>query len=560
MADDATTYDFLDPPGREGEIGRLGPYRVLRVIGKGGMGQVFAAHDARLKREVALKLMNPKIGTTNQTRKRFIEEARSMAAVHHDNVATIFEVGVHGNMPFIAMEILQGDPLNIVLQRRKRLPWREVIRLAREVATGLQAAHRRGIIHRDIKPGNLWIQEPSGRAKILDFGLAIANPELDGLAPRGATVGSPGYLSPEQARNDPVDDRTDLYSLGVVLYQACAGRLPLRTDSIVAQMVANICAIPRPLSEASPETPQPLCDLVDRLLHKEPRHRPRSASHLIDLCDIVEEQCETDQRIELEISTYPPERSSRSRRAKKPEQLTNRDSEDRDATIASNSKGSIVTSFMSLLDSATFRQKVTVIAAVAVALVLIISAITWFSAGDDPTAPFNASNSPRPVAATASGDVPAANQPTVITASSLQPLSLSELSGTESLTVGQAARYELQLSNRAESAATDPRRVHAGEEIVAQIVTLLKPVNGSDVQRPAFPQKLRPRQLPSAGKTKMIPMQFLTGGLMPGNYDVTFELQTPTGIAVSRSESIMEVKPKPDTEKPEAKQPGKASP
>ncbi len=218
------TYEFLDPPQREGEIGRLGPYRILELLSQGGMGEVFHAQDSRLKRDVAVKMMRKKFAATLNSRQRFVEEARSMAAVHHDNVATIFEVGIHRSMPFIAMELLRGQPLDKSMQGNRRFAHGDVLRIAKEVALGLAAAHQVGIIHRDIKPANIWIQEPSGRAKILDFGLAVAGAGFDRFSRRSSVVGSPGYLSPEQARNEPVDDRTDLYGLGVVLYQMCAGR------------------------------------------------------------------------------------------------------------------------------------------------------------------------------------------------------------------------------------------------------------------------------------------------------------------------------------------------
>ncbi len=296
-------YQFLDPPQRQGEIGRLGPYRILGVLGKGGMGEVFRAEDGRLKRSVALKVMKTQFTSTANSRKRFVEEARSMAAVHHDNVATIFEVGIHRGMPFMAMEMLKGEPLDQSMRLEKRFDYKDVLRVAKEVALGLSAAHQCGIIHRDIKPANIWIEEPSGRAKILDFGLAIAGTNLDRLSSRGSVVGSPRYLSPEQARNEPVDDRTDLYSLGVVLYQMCAGNLPLVYDTISGQLIAIIMIEPQPLRQRNPDIPGPLCDLIHQLLSKEPRDRPSSAIHLGQLLNEVADQCEAESQGALRIVT-----------------------------------------------------------------------------------------------------------------------------------------------------------------------------------------------------------------------------------------------------------------
>jgi serine/threonine protein kinase len=276
-------YDFLDPPQCEGEIGRLGPYVVLGLLGKGGMGDEFRAHDTRLQRSVALKFMKKKFAATPSKRKRFMEEARSMAAVDHDNVATLFEVGVHRGMPFMAMEMLRGQPLDVPIKAKKRFHYRDVVQLATEVARGLAAAHQGGIIHRDIKPANIWIEEPGGRAKILDFGLAIAGASVDRFSTRSSVVGSPGYLAPEQARNEMVDDRTDLYSLGVVLYQMCAGKLPLSSDTMSGQLIAIISHEPAPLHEQNPDIPLALSGLIHQLLSKEPRHRPKSALRLEQL-------------------------------------------------------------------------------------------------------------------------------------------------------------------------------------------------------------------------------------------------------------------------------------
>ncbi len=298
-------YEFLDPPQRDGELGRLGPYRVLELLGQGGMGAVFHARDGRLKRHVALKMMQKKWAATVVGRKRFVEEARSMAAVHHDNVATVFEVGVHRGVPFMAMEMLKGQPLDEWIKATNQFSYQEVLRLALEVARGLAAAHACGIIHRDIKPANIWIEEPTGRAKILDFGLAIAGSSFDRFSARGSVLGSPAYLSPEQSRGEPLDDRTDLYSLGVVLYQMSAGRLPLDAKTIPEQLIYNICRQPVPLHQRNPNIPLPLCQLIHRLMDKEPRNRPRSALELERLVDDVARQCTTESQAALRIVTEP---------------------------------------------------------------------------------------------------------------------------------------------------------------------------------------------------------------------------------------------------------------
>ncbi|QEG00029.1 Serine/threonine-protein kinase Pkn1 [Stieleria maiorica] len=303
MTSPGIQHDFLDPPkDSEDHLGTLGHYRVLRELGKGGMGYVFLAEDTRLKREVALKVMNKKIASTPGSRKRFISEARAMAAVHHDNVATIFEVGEHKGTPFMAMELLQGATLENYQQRHGKPDYHQIIAYARDIARGLDAAHRQGIVHRDIKPANIWLDTKTNRIKILDFGLALASTPVDQLSGRGAVVGTPGYLSPEQARSEPLDDRSDLYSAGVVLYEMATGKLPLKSKTVAEQLIAILAHAPKPLIERNREIPQPLADLIHRLMAKEPRDRYASAADLEKALDEVEVECEKKSEVAQAIS------------------------------------------------------------------------------------------------------------------------------------------------------------------------------------------------------------------------------------------------------------------
>ncbi|MDG2222765.1 MAG: protein kinase [Rubripirellula sp.] len=495
--------DFLEPPKRDGELGRMGPYRILGQLGKGGMGEVLHARDARLNRDVALKFMNTKYAVTLESRRRFVEEARSMAAVHHDNVATIFEVGVHQKMPFIAMELLKGKPLNVLIKEKQRFDYREVMQTAREVCKGLAAAHKNGIVHRDIKPGNIWIEEPSGRAKILDFGLAIANVIPDG-SPRGAAVGSPGYLAPEQARNDPVDDRTDLYSLGVVLYQMCSGRLPIRAETVTEQMIANICVIPRPLKERSPDTPTPVCELIDRLLDKEPRNRPSSAEELHLLIGKATENSESESKISLQIVTDPKEH-------KPATQPSSADQQSKDSS--GKTKG----------------LSTWIIPAVAGA-VLVGLLLAWSKIPE------------RRTASTAAPQTSVTPEPTrKVNSESLRPLALSQTTGTDNVVAGDAARFKLRIENRSLGPRSDPRILNRDFRVAAQIVTMLRPIGKTQKQRPTFPKKLSPRQLPAAGQTEELDIQFLTAGVLPGTFDVLFELQSPDGKTISQSTSRLTI-------------------
>ncbi len=291
-ASSTTNYSFLSPPLRPEDLGALGAYRVLSELGRGGMGFVFRAEDTRLKRAVALKVMNERIAATPYSRRRFIEEARSMAAVKHDNVATIYEVNENSGTPFMAMELLQGGTLEALTREHQQLDFRRVIHYATQMARGLAAAHAQGIIHRDIKPANIWIEADIDRVKILDFGLALAQVPVDRLAGRGTVIGTPQYLSPEQARSEPLDNRTDLYSLGVVLYEMCTGRLPFRARNVPEQLILTLIHQATPVHQVNAGMPEPLSRLISLLMEKEPRNRPRSAIELEKLLADVAQECE----------------------------------------------------------------------------------------------------------------------------------------------------------------------------------------------------------------------------------------------------------------------------
>lgn len=302
MTTQSHAYDFLQPPTKSGDLGMLGNYRILGELGKGGMGYVFRAEDTVLERSVALKVMNKRIASTPNSRDRFIQEARAMAAVHHDNVVVIFEVGTHEGTPFMAMEMLRGETLEAANARKEARDFRRVIDYASQISRGLAAAHAKGIVHRDIKPANIWIEEGSNRIKILDFGLALAQSPLDEFAGVGSVCGTPGYLTPEQARSDPLDDRSDLYSLGVVLYEMCTGRLPIQRPAIAEQLVGLLSHDPPSITELNSDIPQPLVGLIHQLLAKEPIDRPGSASDLEKMLKKVAVECEAKTEVALSLN------------------------------------------------------------------------------------------------------------------------------------------------------------------------------------------------------------------------------------------------------------------
>lgn len=270
--------EFLAPPGAPDELGRLGSYRVLQVLGAGGMGVVFKAEDPQLKRLVALKAMLPSLGASTTARQRFLREARSAAAIKHDHIVTIHQVSEDRGVPFLAMEFLEGEPLDERLNREGKLPVSETLRIGREMADGLEAAHERGLIHRDIKPSNVWLEGTKGRVKILDFGLARAARDEAQLTQSGAIVGTPAYMAPEQAQGKPVDARCDLFSLGCVLYRLCTGGAPFKGSDMVSTLMAVATQNPQPPLEVNRDVPRALSDLVMRLLAKKPEERLQSAT------------------------------------------------------------------------------------------------------------------------------------------------------------------------------------------------------------------------------------------------------------------------------------------
>jgi WD40 repeat protein len=281
-------HDFLAPPQEPGELGRLGPYRVLKVLGTGGMGVVFQAEDPHLRRPVALKVMKPALAASATARKRFLREGQAMAALEHDHIVPVYQVGEDRGLPFLAMQLLKGETLEDRLQREPILPPAEVWRIGREMAEGLAAAHASGLIHRDIKPANVWLEGERARVKILDFGLARAEDEESHLTQTGVVAGTPAYMAPEQARGEKVDARCDLFSLGCVLYRLCTGEKAFKGTNPTATLLSLTQDQPRPPRELNPAIPQELSDLVMSLLAKDPGQRPASDRTVIEAIEGME--------------------------------------------------------------------------------------------------------------------------------------------------------------------------------------------------------------------------------------------------------------------------------
>jgi eukaryotic-like serine/threonine-protein kinase len=272
---------FLEPATRAGSLGRIGHYEILEVIGRGGFGIVLRASDTVLQRVVAVKVLAPEIGATSPARKRFLREARAYAAVRHENVVHVYAVEEQP-LPYLVMEYIPGKTLQQLLDETGPLDVPEILRIGRQIGTGLAAAHANGLIHRDIKPANVLIEDgPERRVKLTDFGLARATDDAS-LTQSGTVAGTPMYMAPEQARGELLDHRADLFSFGSVLYVMCTGRPPFRAAGTMA-ILKRVCEdTPRPIREIIPETPAWLCDLIGRLHAKDPSQRLQSAQDVVD--------------------------------------------------------------------------------------------------------------------------------------------------------------------------------------------------------------------------------------------------------------------------------------
>lgn len=269
----------------------LGDYRVLGLIGSGAMGQVYLAHDDRLDRRVAIKVMSGRYAGNAAARQRFIRESRSVGAIENPHVMTIHQVGEQDGVPYIVMQLLEGRTLRDHRDAAGRLPLGEVLRIGREIAAGLAAAHRRGIVHRDIKPGNIFLEGESRSVRIIDFGLAR---ELDAhataLTHDGALVGTPSYMPPERINDGDVDASSDLFGLGVILYELLADRLPFEGRSVAAVLTAIARGTPKPLVEVAPEVPPAIGSLVMRLIAHDRTARPADARLVAEELAALEKQ------------------------------------------------------------------------------------------------------------------------------------------------------------------------------------------------------------------------------------------------------------------------------
>ena len=264
------------------EIGQVlgGRYRLIELLGSGGMATIYRATDTGLGRDVALKLLRPEYLRDPDFSARFRQEAQSAASLSHPNVVTVYDYGEDPSGPYIVMELIDGEDLATILRRSGTLPPRQVARIGAGVARALAAAHARGLVHRDVKPGNVLIGK-DGQVKVVDFGIARAISEAQVTLP-GTTLGSVHYFSPEQARGEPATAASDIYSLGIVLYEMLVGSRPWEGDSAASVALARLSGpIPDPMRSARPCRPTSSA-VVRRALALDPKDRWPSASVMAD--------------------------------------------------------------------------------------------------------------------------------------------------------------------------------------------------------------------------------------------------------------------------------------
>lgn len=278
-----STADFvvhhLEPSDDPAVLGQLGGYDILEVIGRGGMGVVLKGYDRELKRFVAIKVLAPHLAHSALARKRFAREAQAAAAVVNLHVIAIHQVHPNGQLPFLVMPLLTGESLAQRLKARGTLELNEILRVGMQSADGLAAAHAQGLIHRDIKPANILLEKGVERAVLTDFGLARAADDVS-MTRQGIIAGTPEYMSPEQARGEALDGRSDLFSLGCVLYEMATGVSPFRTESTMATLRRIVDEQPAAMDSLVPELPPWFCQIVERLLSKDPALRFASAAEV----------------------------------------------------------------------------------------------------------------------------------------------------------------------------------------------------------------------------------------------------------------------------------------
>ena len=314
-----TSGDFRRPPSVSNPALRLATgtllaqrYEIVELLGEGGMGAVYKAHDRELDRAVALKIIRPDLAHQPKMLDRFKQEIILARQVTHKNVVRIFDLGTHDELKFITMEYVEGHDLATILEKRKFAP-EEAARIVRQVCRALKAAHSENVIHRDLKPQNIMI-DGNGRVCVMDFGLA-RSVELSGMTHTGAVIGTPAYMSPEQAKGMPIDARSDIYAVGIILYGMLTGTLPFQAETMIASLLKRTQELPLSPNYLDPSIPKDLSDIVMKCLAIEPADRyPRTSDVIADLDAYLEGKhlpAMTAQSVIVMPPPTPPARRSR---------------------------------------------------------------------------------------------------------------------------------------------------------------------------------------------------------------------------------------------------------
>lgn len=264
----------------------FGDYDIIETIGQGGMGIVYRAMDTSLAREVALKVLKDDLRAHKSIAARFQREAQAYASLNHPNIVHIYSVGAVGKIPYIAMEMVHGMALSMLMKKERRLPWKRSLKIGIQIAEALSSAHAAQIIHRDIKPGNVLMTDDD-HAFVTDFGIAKILTAETQLTLEGSRLGTPQYMSPERCQNAEVTASSDLYSLGVLLFQMISGRLPYESKDTIDLIRKIVSEPPRRLSDVLPDIPSDVERLIAYLIEKKPEDRPLSAEEWIELCQRV---------------------------------------------------------------------------------------------------------------------------------------------------------------------------------------------------------------------------------------------------------------------------------
>lgn len=271
---------------------QLGQYQILEKLGQGGMATVFKAHEQSLNRVVALKILHPSLAENEEYIKRFTREAQSAAKLNHPNIVHVYAIGEDKGHHYFAMELIKGESLADMKRHSQKISIEQALSITRQIACGLQAAHEAGLVHRDIKPSNIMVLA-DGTVKVADFGIAMVGGGATKLTMDGAVIGTPEYLSPEQCEGRTIDGRSDIYSLGVTLYELLAGKTPYQADTPVGMLMKIVKGEYPPLGAIVPDIPADVEALVKRMMAQKPEQRFSSCLELIAAIETIKPQART---------------------------------------------------------------------------------------------------------------------------------------------------------------------------------------------------------------------------------------------------------------------------